>query len=125
MRRLAFIAGLLIALATALSAARAEGDAEKGRELAVKHCARCHVVGDHNPHGSIGSTPSFRSLVNWLPDYRERFRTFFARRPHPVFVRQPGETRKETDPKPYATEFVITPEDAEDLLSFAETLKTE
>ena len=36
--------------------------------------------------GGIGSTPSFQLLANSFPDYKDRFETFNARRPHPVFV---------------------------------------
>ncbi len=60
----------------------AEGDADAGRRLATTHCARCHVVGDHNKLGGIGSTPSFQLLAR-RDDYRERFETFYARRSPP------------------------------------------
>jgi mono/diheme cytochrome c family protein len=54
MRR-AFALTLLFALSPAT--AGAEGDAQKGREIAVQHCGRCHVVPDYNPMGGIGSEP--------------------------------------------------------------------
>ena len=68
--------------------AAAEGNAEKGRKIATDHCSRCHVIPDYNPHGGIGSTPSFRLLAE-REDGMERFETFFSRRPHPSFVRVP------------------------------------
>jgi mono/diheme cytochrome c family protein len=56
-------AGLVFAATIgSASPARAGGDPAKGRDIAIRHCARCHVIADHNPHGSIGSTASFKSL---------------------------------------------------------------
>nr|NIS43784.1 hypothetical protein [Desulfuromonadales bacterium] len=40
------------------SGARKAGpDPKAGKDFSAKHCTRCHVVGDLNPHGGIGSTP--------------------------------------------------------------------
>jgi len=36
-----------------------ESKAAQGFELAKKHCARCHVIGDYNRLGEIGNSPSF------------------------------------------------------------------
>ncbi len=122
MRRLALAGALVLGALATISGARAEGDPRKGRELAIKYCARCHVVGDFNPMGGIGSTPSFQLLANRRPDFVERFQTFYQRRPHPVYVRVPG-VPAWTDLPAYATEFTITLEDIEDILAFAKTLK--
>jgi len=103
-------------------AARAEGDAAKGRELSIKHCARCHVVGDYNPMGGIDSTPSFQMLAR-RADFAERLQTFYERRPHPVFVRVPGVPRWSRMP-PYATPFVVTPEQIEHITAYVRTLKS-
>ncbi|MDH3593683.1 MAG: c-type cytochrome [Rhodospirillales bacterium] len=113
----AFVLGLLLPL----SASRAQGDVAAGRKLAVQHCARCHVVGDHNPYGGIGSTPSFQLLAR-RADYLERFQTFFERRPHPVYVRVP-DTERLTDLPSFVAEFTVTPNNIEDLIAFVETLK--
>ncbi len=121
MIRLALAGALALVALAAISGARAEGDPRKGRELAIKYCARCHVVGDHNPMGGIGSTPSFQLLAKRRPDFVERFQTFYQRRPHPVYVRVPG-VPAWTDLPAYATEFTITPKDIEDILAFAKTL---
>ena len=102
--------------------AQAAGDARKGREIAIGHCSRCHVVGDHNPFGGIGSTPSFQLLAR-RSDYLERFQTFFARRPHPVFVRVP-DVPKWSDIPSHVAEFEVTLENIEDLIAFVETLRT-
>jgi hypothetical protein len=77
---------LLVTLTAVAVPAAADGDVEAGRKVAEQHCARCHVVGGYNKYGGIGSTPSFQLLANSFPDYKDRFETFFARRPHPVFV---------------------------------------
>ncbi len=112
----------LAALATLQGGvALAEGDPERGRSLSIRHCARCHVVGDYNPTGGLGSTPSFQ-WMKMLPDYVERLRTFFSRHPHPVFVRVPDYPRW-SDSAAYAQEFTITVEEIEDILAFVETLE--
>jgi len=100
--------------------ASAAGDAEKGRALAVRHCSRCHVVGDFNPTGGIGSTPSFQ-VLRTMKDWRERFESFYARRPHPVHVRVDGLPTL-TDLPPNATPFTLTIEDLGHILAFAETI---
>ncbi len=122
MRRLALAGAFVFGALVAIPGARAEGDPGKGRELSIKYCARCHVVGDFNPMGGIGSTPSFQLLAKRRPDFVERFQTFYQRRPHPVYVRVPG-VPAWTDLPAYATEFTITPEDLEDIVAFAKTLK--
>ena len=101
----------------------AEANAAAGRRLATTHCARCHVVGDHNKLGGIGSTPSFQLLAR-RDDYLERFETFYARRPHPVFIRVPDVPKCSNAPVTIA-EIEITVEDIEDIIAFVETLKTD
>ena len=120
-RRVLLLPVLLLGLLTPAAAPRAAGDVAAGRKLAIQHCARCHVVGDHNPYGGIGSTPSFQWLVK-RADYLERFATFFERRPHPVYVRVPG-TERPTDLPSFVAEFTVTAENIEDLIAFVETLK--
>ena len=103
------------------TAARAEGDPAKGRRISIEHCTRCHVVGDTNPHGGINSTPSFQLLAR-RDDWRERFETFYARRPHPVFVRVPDVPRW-TDLPSHVEPFTVTLQDIADVVSFIETLE--
>ena len=98
-----------------------KGDVSKGRTLAVAHCALCHVVGDHNKFGGIGSTPSFRVLAS-IKDGLQRFLTFFARRPHPTFVRLPG-TEAPTAYPLTVPEVKLTPQEVMDIAAFAMTLK--
>ncbi len=72
----------VLAAVTAASLARAEGERERGRKLAIEKCAQCHVVGDHNPYGGVSNSPSFYIFSERLEVYRERLRTFDQRRPH-------------------------------------------
>lgn len=102
--------------------ARADGDVSRGREVSTKHCARCHVVGDYNRMGGIDSTPSFQLLAR-RADFEDLLRTFYQRRPHPVFVRVPGVPRW-TNLPPYATPFEVTFEQIEDIIAFVRTLKS-
>jgi mono/diheme cytochrome c family protein len=110
--------GLLLVLP---AAAQAEGDKEKGRQIAIDHCSRCHVIPDYNPYGGIESTPSFRLMAR-RDDYLERFETFFDRPPHPVVVRVPGVPPRTDDPAFVAT-FEIQPEQIADIIAFVEDLR--
>lgn len=112
-----------VSISSLPSLAAEDGDAKAGREIAVTHCSRCHVVGDFNPYGGIDSTPSFQLLAR-RDDWRERFQTFFERRPHPVFVRVPGVPRW-TDIPAHVAEFDVTPRNIEDLMAFVKTLLPE
>ena len=113
----AAVAGVIVSAAPA----RADGDRVAGRKMAREHCARCHVIGDFNPFGGIGSTPSFQLLAN-RNDWLERFQTFYERRPHPVFVRVPDVPRW-TELPSHVKEFRVTPENIQDIIAFAETLR--
>lgn len=104
-----------------LPQAVAEGDLEKGRELSITHCARCHVIGPFNKFGGIGSTPSFRGIKG-MDDGMERFQTFYERRPHPAFVRIPDVPRWSKAPA-YTTEFTMTVEAIDDLMAYVETIE--
>ena len=93
---------------------------ERGRRLSYKYCAFCHVIGDFNRFGGIGSTPSFQLLAS-MRDGAERFATFHVRRPHPSFLFLPGQ-RPPTD-LPLAVPAVkLTLEDIADIAAFAMTL---
>ena len=99
----------------------AAGDVVKGREIAHKHCSRCHVIGDFNKMGGIGSTPSFQLLAK-MKDGAERFQSFFVRRPHVSFVFLPDH-RPPTNLPLYAQPIQLTYEDVDDIVRFALTLK--
>lgn len=114
-------AALGVAVLVFASPAAAEGDIKKGRQIAVKHCSRCHVVPDYNPFGGIGITASFKTMAR-MPDYLERFQTFFSRPPHPVFVQVPGVAPPTKLPSPHQT-FAITFDDVDDIVAYVETLR--
>ena len=99
------------------------GDIAKGRSIAERHCARCHVVGDFNPTGGISSTPSFQMLVKRRPDYKDRFQTFFARRPHPAFLSIKGAGRLMENLPANAAPVELSQQDVADVAAFVETLK--
>lgn len=103
--------------------AQDKGSIAMGRKIAATHCTRCHVVGDINPTGGISSTPSFQLLVRRRPDYKERFKTFFARRPHPAFLSLKGVGRIRPDLPPNAQPVELTEQDVQNMLAFVETLK--
>ena len=117
------LAVAILAASLPIVPAWAGGDAGAGRKISETHCARCHVVGDFNPMGCIGSTPSFQLLAK-RDDWLERFETFFERRPPPVFVRVPGVARW-TELPSHVTEFEVTPANLDDIIAFVETLQPE
>ncbi len=98
-------------------------DLARGKAMAERHCARCHVVGNYNRFGGIGSTPSFQLLVRNFKDYKARFKTFYARRPHPAFVEIKGLPRLLAHLPPNAQPIPITVQDVDAILAYAETLK--
>lgn len=61
------------------------GEASKGEALSKKLCSRCHVIGESNRFGGIGSTPSFPLMAKYADMYRPRIQTFEGRRPHAQF----------------------------------------
>ena len=123
MRLTSLMTALLLAAGAKPLAAQEMGDIGEGRKIAQKHCTRCHVVGDFNPTGGISSTPSFQLLVKRRPDYKERFRTFFARRPHPAFLSIKGIGRIRPDLPANAQPVELTKQDVLNISAFIETLK--
>lgn len=115
------LAAFLLIAGIGSAPARAEGDPEEGQRLAEEHCSRCHVIGNFNRYGGIGSTPSFQLLAK-RDDWLERFQTFYDRRPHPVFVRIPGVEPWTELPSHVAT-FEVERENIEDLIAFVRTLR--
>lgn len=123
-QRLGMLTGFaILALFTVMAAgsATAAGSLEEGRRLAKEHCSRCHVVED-NKFGGIGSTPSFRLLVTAFKDWRTRFETFYARRPHPAFVSIEGKGRLREDLPPNAHPVTLPARAIDDLVALAEHL---
>ena len=96
-------------------------EAKQGFELSRQFCSRCHVIGEYNRMGGIGNSPSFTWMVK-NDDWRDRFLTFYARRPHPVFARVPGYALW-SNADPYYPPFEITLEEIDLIVSYAETLR--
>lgn len=123
MKQVIALAQIILAFGAVSAQAAEKGNIGKGQKIAEKHCTRCHVVGSFNPGGGISSTPSFQLLVKRRPDYKERFRTFYARRPHPAFLSIKGIGRIRPDLPPNAMPIELTQEDVLDVSAFIETLK--
>lgn len=101
---------------------QADADVGQGRELAAKHCTRCHVVGDINPYGGIESTPSFIGM-KYLADWERRFQEFYILPPHPALVRISEVSAERSDARPaFVQEIVLTLEDVDAILAFVRTL---
>ncbi|MFD2856767.1 hypothetical protein ACFSZS_21195 [Seohaeicola zhoushanensis] len=81
-------------------------------------CGRCHVIGAHDRNKGIGSTPSFPVLRS-LPDWDERFQTFYVRAPHAAFTQIAGITEPFdiTRPSPIVP-VELELEDVEAILAF-------
>lgn len=103
--------------------ANAPGDVVRGRKIARQHCARCHVVGQFNRMGGISSTPSFYLLVREFKDWRVRFETFYARRPHPAFLSIAGTQRLRKNLPANAHPIVLQRKAIADVIAYVETLR--
>ncbi|MFQ5622591.1 MAG: c-type cytochrome [Paracoccaceae bacterium] len=68
-----------------------DGNVRVGEKLALRHCGRCHVIGEQNKYGGIDSTPSFPALRT-LADWKEKFGAFWTKNPHPSFLQVKGLT---------------------------------
>ncbi len=95
-----------------------DGNAKRGEDFSFANCGRCHVVGDRNRMKGIGSTPSF-SVLRSLPDWEERFSTFYARIPHPSLVQLEGVSEPFDPAFPPANQPLrLTLDQLEDILTF-------
>ena len=99
------------------------GDAVRGEAYSYTNCGRCHVIGEANRMKGIGSTPSF-ALLRALPDWEERFITFFVRIPHPAITQLEG-VSEPFDPArpPTIAPLMLTVDDLDDILSFVSTVE--
>lgn len=121
------LCGLAFLLMSALSGAtKAQTPlSERGLHLAELHCARCHVVSEKTRGGGISSTPSFMILIAALKDWRDRFETFHARRPHPAHVRFEGDAERPENLPASIKEVILTIDDLEALLAYVDVLAAE
>lgn len=98
-------------------------DIKNGERLAREHCTRCHVVGDMNKYGGIGSTPSF-GAIKTMADWQHRFEIFFTLLPHPAVVKIEGVSEERPEHLPaFAKQITLTVDELEDLLRFIDTLE--
>lgn len=123
-------AGIVLRLAAFVAAAAcpppasAQSLVDEGKAIAEKHCSRCHVVDPDRPFTGIASTPSFHLLVTAFPDWKERFETFYTRRPHPSVIRFEGIAPITKEPPTTAT-VNLKLEDVDAIVAFATHLKEE
>jgi len=115
-----FLAGMFL-LPLSIPVSHGNDEAKQGFELSRQLCSRCHVIGEYNRMGGIGNSPSFTWMVK-SDDWRERFLTFYARRPHPVFARVPGYALW-SNADPYYPPFEITLDEIDLIVSYVETLR--
>jgi len=94
-----------------------------GKRVADEHCSRCHVVGEANRMGGIGSTPSF-ALLRRMRDWEERYASFFARNPHPSFITVKGLSHTRTLP-PNAAPITLTEQQVDALMVYVREMKVE
>lgn len=94
------------------------GDTVAGERVAMVHCSRCHVIGEANRKGGIGSTPSF-GVLRTLDDWESRFAAFFILKPHGAFTQIEGVTApfSESLPSPI-TPIEMTLAELEELLAY-------
>jgi len=119
---ISFLASALGVIFQAQAPLLAQTLIEQGRKVSQEQCSRCHVIGNFNPTGGISSTPSFQIMVNALPDWEERFSTFYARRPHPAAVEIRGKPPL-TQAMAAMVRVVIDIEDVDAITEFARTLQ--
>lgn len=100
-----------------------DGDTEKGAELSMALCGRCHVIGPQNRMNGLGSTPSF-AVLRAMPDWSERFQSFFALNPHPAFTQIEDITPPFAIDRPSPIHPVeMTLDDLEAILAFVTAMK--
>ena len=94
------------------------GNMALGLAVSGAKCGRCHMVSRAGKIVGIGSTPSFFALRS-LPDWRERFSTFYLRNPHPSFSQIDGVTDTFAEERPSPIHPVtLTAEELEAILSY-------
>ena len=87
-----------------------------------QHCTRCHVVGDLNKYGGIGSTPSFGAIKS-LPDWQDRFAAFWSLLPHPSVVQVEGMSPERPKGVLATTkQILLTPSEVEAILAYVDTV---
>ncbi|MBD3679425.1 MAG: hypothetical protein HUJ27_13645 [Rhodobacteraceae bacterium] len=100
-----------------------EGDVDAGEILAFQHCGRCHVIGERNKFGGIGSTPSFPALRT-IEGWEGKFLAFYALNPHPSFTQVEGITEPfDPDRPPHIAPVEITLDEMQAIAAFVSTIQ--
>lgn len=94
-----------------------------GERLTLIHCGRCHVIGEANKYGGIGSTPSF-PVLRAYPDWQARFEAFYTEPPHIAVTQIEGVTEPFPDSLPPPIHPVmLTEREVDAILGFVERLE--
>jgi len=95
---------------------------KQGEKLVRQHCTRCHVVGQLNKYGGIGSTPSFGAIKS-LPDWEDRFAAFWSLLPHPSVVQVEGLSPERPKGVLATTkQIILSPNEVEAILAYVDTV---
>ena len=120
------LTGLVLGMTSlvSVSAVQAEQSAlmKQGEKLVRQHCTRCHVVGDLNKYGGIGSTPSFGAIKS-LPDWQDRFAAFWSLLPHPSVLQVEGiSPERPKDLLATTKQIFLTPDEVDAILTYVDTV---
>ena len=116
--------GTALAIACGLAATPAAAqDWAPGERLTLVNCGRCHVIGERNRMGGIGSTPKFATIRTW-PDWEARMKGFYALNPHPAFTQVDGVTEPFPESRPSPIHPIrVTLEEIERIVDYARTIE--
>lgn len=94
-----------------------------GERLALIHCGRCHVIGEVNKYGGIGSTPSF-PVMRAYEDWEGRFDAFYTEPPHIAVTQIEGVTEPFPEHLPSPIHPVmLTEAEVEAIMDFVEAME--
>jgi len=120
---LSCLVGGVSAIAGIAGVSADEARVNEGRMLVRQHCMRCHVVGDMNPFGGIGMTPSFGAIKS-LADWQTRFEIFWTLLPHPSVVQVEGISPPRPEQAPASLkQIVLNQAQVDAIRAFVHTLK--
>lgn len=96
---------------------------QAGERLTMINCGRCHVIGERNRMGGIGSTPSFMVIRTW-ENWEEKAKAFWTLNPHPAFTQIEGITEPFADDRPSPIHpIALTPDEVETILAYMRTVE--
>lgn len=94
-----------------------------GEKLTMINCGRCHVIGERNRMGGIGSTPSFMVIRAW-ENWEEKAKAFWTLNPHPAFTQVEGVTQPFADNRPSPIHPIeLTLEEVDEIIAFMRTVE--